>query len=218
MAPNETREMRKNMTITKWSLLAAALLSAGVSAQTLTPQDGHAVPGQTATVAFVVDLGAVTTAISSLSLELSFDTAALQLDPVSGNQNLLGSTTSLDAGFSAVGTYFQSSDEAGLHALWFAVDSNGDLMLPFPAINPGGSLSFGFTIRGTPASGSSLPVILSLDFSDQNADALPQLLATARVVVDPAPVPEPATWALGLAGLLAIAARKRSNNGPLRRA
>jgi hypothetical protein len=169
-------------------------------------------------VAFVVDIGSATTAISSMSLELSFDTSVLQLDPAGSRQSLLGATTALDTGFNAVGTYIQATDDTGLHAVWYATDSNGNLLLPFPSLNQGGSLSFGFTILGAPHSGKSLPVGLSLDFGDENGDALPQLLATAQVVVDTSPVPEPTSWSLALAGLLAIAARNRSNNGPHRRA
>jgi hypothetical protein len=190
------------------TLLAAALFSGGASALSMTAVDGHAQAGQVGVVGFAVDFGAMTS-VSSLSFDLGFNPFLIQPVAHGSSETFQGVPVDLDVALSAAGRYTAWITPTGLHTTWSATD--GVTLLPKPPLELSGigTISFSFHLDSHLTPGSAPPVSFNLSLYDANHNALPNLSAQAHLVVDALPVPEPASSALVLTGLLALAAVAR---------
>jgi hypothetical protein len=185
------------------TLLAAALFSGGASALSIAAVDGHAQAGQVGVVGFAVDFGAMTS-VSALSFDLGFNPVLIQPIAHGSSETFQGAPVDLDLALSAAGRYTAWFTPTGLHTAWSATD--GVTLLPKPPLELSGigTISFSFHLDSHLTPGSMQPVGFNMSLYDENHNALPNLSAQARLVVDA--VPEPASSALALTGLLALAA------------
>jgi hypothetical protein len=184
-------------------LLATAVFSGGASALSIAAVDGHAHAGQVGVVGFAVDFGAMTS-VSSLSFDLGFNPFLIQPVAHGSSETFQGVPVDLDVALSAAGRYTAWFTPSGLHTVWSAID--GVTLLPKPPLELSGigTISFSFHLDSHLAPGSMQPLSFNLNLNDENHNALPNLSAQAHLVVDA--VPEPATSALALTGLLALGA------------
>jgi hypothetical protein len=185
------------------TLLAAALFSGGASALSIAAVDGHAQAGQVGVVGFAVDFGAMTS-VGSLSFDLGFNPFLIQPVAHGSSETFQGAPVDLDLALSAAGRYTAWFTPSGLHTAWSATD--GVTLLPKPPLELSGigTISFSFHLDSHLTPGSMQPVSFNMSLYDENHNALPNLSAQAHLVADA--VPEPATSALALTGLLALAA------------
>jgi hypothetical protein len=184
-------------------LLAAAFFSGGASALSIAAVDGHAQAGQVGVVGFAVDFGAMTS-VSSLSFDLGFNPFLIQPIAHGSSETFQGAPIDLDVALSAAGRYMAWFTPTGLHTAWSATD--GVTLFPKPPLELSGigTISFSFHLDPHLTPGAMQPVSFNLNLVDENHNALPNLSAQAHLVVDA--VPEPASSALVLTGLLALAA------------
>lgn len=184
------------MTRTLKTVLAAAALALSLSAQalTLTPQTPTVglVPGGSAVAKFDVDLEGAVLELMAVQLDFLFDTGLLAS----------GAAESITLSFSG-GTGFPedfiviSPSGTGASFSWI---TDG---LSLAQVSGAGVLSIKLSDLGL-AAGTPLRAELLLSSMDED------ISANATLSVVPLPVPEPASWALALAGgCLLIAVRRR---------
>ncbi len=188
------------------AVLAAVNAPASFAA-TVAGVDAMGMPGGTATVHFDFDFGSgvsVSTAIFSLQWDPSL------LSAVGAAASYNGVPIDVAAALSAAGTYEPLfTPEAGnFGALWSAYDQNFD---PLPPLNLSGParLSFTYALDGAFAVPGRTDVALSLLLADDLGNPLAPLDAVASISA----VPEPAHWAMllaGGAGVLAVTRRRRN--------
>ncbi|MBI1397473.1 MAG: PEP-CTERM sorting domain-containing protein [Betaproteobacteria bacterium] len=175
--------------------------------------DVTATPGSSFEVNVDVDFGA-NTSVSSFTYDLTWDSPQLVLTGVS---HLTYQGVSVDpniaaAGFAAAGTFSQTQDPLGAHTTWFNIDSS---FQPTPALNFSGpmTITYTFQLGAGVAPGATFHVMPTVtDYSDADLNTFGPIGTTITV----AAVPEPATWALSLAGLVLVAGIAR--RGAARRA
>jgi hypothetical protein len=154
-------------------------------------------PGGSATVRFDFDFGSATS-FSSLAFYLNWDAAKLL--PTGGSATYQGAAVDAEAALAAAGWFSDALSPGQYSVTWYALDPATFAPLPPLVLSGKGSLDISFALAPTMQSGQTALVTLLLEGSDD--DLRPSIDARALITA----VPEPATWALWLAGLSGLVA------------
>lgn len=186
------------------ALFASALTTAQANGTpSLLGVDAIGAPLGNASVHFDFDFGASLPTTAAV-VSLNWDPALLSAVGVSTTYQ--GMAIDAAAALSAAGTYIPlfTPDAGNFGALWSALDSNDQ---PLPALDLSGLARLSITFMLSPGFplAQSTPVALSLLLADADGSPLDELSGVANISA----VPEPAQWALLLAGGLGLAGMAR---------
>ena len=173
--------------------LGAGLTLFGAQALTLTPQQAGLTlqPGASATARFDFDFGATPLEFYAVQLDLSFDAAQIGADVNAITFGFSGTAPDFSLGD------FQRANHAGGATITWVIGVAPGL----PSVLGSGVLSVELSNLGVIGS-----TPLKLDWIVSTLDE--DLSASAQIDVAAAPVPEPASWMLALAGGGLLLARR----------